>query len=70
MVVYDGSAQGIFTAARAAWMLRYFGATNVRVLNGGLSKWQRDGRPIIENAPLLSATFEESDGDYSFGVAD
>jgi thiosulfate/3-mercaptopyruvate sulfurtransferase len=37
IVVYDN--MGIFTVARAAWMMKYFGATNVRILNGGMKKW-------------------------------
>tara|TARA_B110000285_G_C14961782_1_gene532055 strand:- start:604 stop:780 length:177 start_codon:yes stop_codon:yes gene_type:complete len=37
IVVYDN--MGIFTVARAAWMMKYFGATNVKILNGGMKKW-------------------------------
>jgi thiosulfate/3-mercaptopyruvate sulfurtransferase len=42
IVCYDNV--GIFSAPRAAWMLRYFGAKNVRVLNGGMKKWKAEGR--------------------------
>lgn len=41
---YD--APGMFSAARVAWMLRYFGAKNVRVLNGGLAKWLAEGGAV------------------------
>lgn len=34
-------------AARSQWMLRYYGATNVRILDGGLAKWVGEGRSII-----------------------
>ena len=34
IVMYDHL--GMFSVARAAFMMRYFGASNVRILNGGL----------------------------------
>ena len=34
IVCYDHV--GMFTVARAAWMFRYFGATDVRIMHGGL----------------------------------
>ena len=43
IVVYDN--MGIFTVARAAWMMKYFGATNVKILNGGMKKWSAEGKP-------------------------
>lgn len=45
IVCYD--TQGIFSAPRVAWMLKYFGAENVRILDGGLKKWLIDGRPLV-----------------------
>ena len=44
IVCYD--SQGMFSVARAAWMFRYFGAGNVRILNGGLKKWTAEGRNL------------------------
>ncbi len=41
IVVYDG--MGLFSAARVWWMLKSFGATNVRVLDGGLPAWNAAG---------------------------
>ena len=43
IVVYDDL--GIFSVARAAWMMRYFGATNVKILNGGMKKWLAEWKP-------------------------
>ena len=39
IVVYDSI--GVFSAARVWWMFRYFGASRVSVLNGGLPAWLR-----------------------------
>lgn len=44
IVVYDGA--GIFSSPRAWWMLRAMGHKNVAVLDGGLPKWRREGRPL------------------------
>lgn len=43
IVVYDNSPYR--TAARGWFMLRHFGADRVAILDGGLQKWQREGRP-------------------------
>jgi thiosulfate/3-mercaptopyruvate sulfurtransferase len=42
IVIYDN--YGIYSAPRMAWTLRYFGAENVKVLNGGLKKWVQERR--------------------------
>jgi len=49
VVIYD--QQGIYSAARAWWMFRVFGHTDVAVLDGGLPKWLAEGRPI-EDEPV------------------
>ncbi|OUR76618.1 3-mercaptopyruvate sulfurtransferase [Alphaproteobacteria bacterium 46_93_T64] len=46
IVVYDGS--GIRSAARAWWMIRLFGHEDVAILDGGLVKWQEEGRAISD----------------------
>ena len=49
IVVYDGA--GLFSAPRVWWTFRLFGATNVRILDGGLPKWKAEGRPLDTAAP-------------------
>lgn len=44
IVIYD--TVGLFSAARVWWTFRTMGATNVRVLDGGLPKWRSEGRPV------------------------
>lgn len=43
-VIYD--TLGLFAAARVWWTLRAFGVADVKILEGGLPKWRREGRPI------------------------
>jgi thiosulfate/3-mercaptopyruvate sulfurtransferase len=49
IVVYDGA--GIYSSPRAWWMLRAMGHEDVAVLDGGLPKWKREGRPLEDLAP-------------------
>ena len=44
IVLYDNSPWR--TAARAWWMLRLFGASDIAILDGGLNKWRTEGRPL------------------------
>lgn len=44
ILVYDGT--GLFSAPRAWWMLKAMGHDDVRVLDGGLPKWKKEGRKL------------------------
>ena len=57
IVVYD--RLGLFSAPRVWWNLRVYGATNVRILDGGLGRWKPEGRPLETGAPRapVHATF-------------
>jgi thiosulfate/3-mercaptopyruvate sulfurtransferase len=49
VVVYDDA--DATAAARAWWLLRYFGHVSVRVLDGGFRAWTAAGRPVEPGAP-------------------
>ncbi|QGX99815.1 3-mercaptopyruvate sulfurtransferase [Roseovarius faecimaris] len=51
VVVYDG--QGLFSAARVWWLFRLMGQENIAVLDGGLPKWQAEGREIEDMPPII-----------------
>lgn len=51
VVVYDGS--GLFSAARVWWLFRLMGKTDVAVLDGGLPKWQAEGREMSDMPPVI-----------------
>jgi thiosulfate/3-mercaptopyruvate sulfurtransferase len=53
VVVYD--AAGLFSAPRVWWTFRAFGFAHISVLDGGLPKWRREGRPV-ESGPIAPAT--------------
>lgn len=50
IVVYDASG-GNMSAPRAWWMFRAFGHQDVAILDGGLKKWQAEGRPVEDMPP-------------------
>ncbi|MFI8007689.1 sulfurtransferase [Streptomyces sp. NPDC086010] len=49
VVVYDTA--GIYSAARAWWMLRAMGFDRVAVLDGGLPAWEAAGLPVEDREP-------------------
>jgi thiosulfate/3-mercaptopyruvate sulfurtransferase len=49
VVVYDGADST--AAARAWWLLRYFGHQAVRVLDGGFRAWTAAGQPTVPPDP-------------------
>jgi thiosulfate/3-mercaptopyruvate sulfurtransferase len=53
VVVYD--AANSVAAARAWWVFRYFGLTDVRVLNGGLAAWRAAGGEVTTEVPADGA---------------
>lgn len=49
VVFYD--QKGLASAARGWWLMGLFGHDNAAVLDGGLPKWQREGRAVASGAP-------------------
>ena len=58
VVVYDD--QRFAFAARAWWLLRHYGHTQVTILNGGFSAWKNAGLPVSEGEEDPAAA-----GDFS-----
>jgi thiosulfate/3-mercaptopyruvate sulfurtransferase len=50
VVAYDAHPTAQF-ATRLWWALNYYGHERVVVLNGGLPKWRREGRPLTNAIP-------------------
>src|ERR1700749_2277718 len=50
IVVYDSAV--LYSSPRAWWMLRAMGHEDVVVLDGGLPKWKREGRPLEDMSAM------------------
>ena len=50
IIAYDSA--GLYSAGRAWWMFRVFGHGDIAVLDGGLPKWLREGRPTESGKPM------------------
>lgn len=50
VIAYDAAGGGC-AAARVWWMFRAFGHDKVAVLNGGLTKWTSENRPLETSIP-------------------
>ena len=53
VVSYDDGDSTV--AARAWWMLRFFGHDQVRVLDGGFRAWTAAGQPVTTREPCVAA---------------
>ncbi|MFC7734416.1 sulfurtransferase [Roseomonas sp. GCM10028921] len=58
-VVFYDQAHGLRAAARGWWLMRLMGHEAAYVLDGGLPKWKREGRPVESGEPPAptAATF-------------
>ncbi|QPZ93037.1 3-mercaptopyruvate sulfurtransferase [Thioclava electrotropha] len=51
VVIYD--QHSVFSAPRVWWTFRLMGKTDVAVLDGGLPKWEAEGRPLEDRPPMV-----------------
>jgi thiosulfate/3-mercaptopyruvate sulfurtransferase len=54
-VVFYGDNNNWF-AAYAYWQLKYYGFENVKLLNGGRVKWEKEGRELTTDLPRINPT--------------
>ena len=52
IIIYDTN-EVLFSAARAWWMFKLFGKNDVAILDGGLPKWVKEGRPVEDMRPIM-----------------
>jgi len=52
VIAYDDSFGAM--AARLWWLLRWLGHDAVALLDGGLPRWKREGRPVTTNIPVVT----------------
>ncbi len=51
-VVFYGDKSNWF-ACYALWLFQYYGHQNVRVMNGGRLKWERENRPLVKEGLIV-----------------
>jgi thiosulfate/3-mercaptopyruvate sulfurtransferase len=62
IVLYGGNNN--WFAAYAYWYLRYYGHSDVRLMNGGRKKWELEGRTLTTDVPSRpKTTYTARDGD-------
>jgi thiosulfate/3-mercaptopyruvate sulfurtransferase len=55
VVVFYGDKNN-WWAAYAAWVFHLFGHENIRLMDGGRLKWEKEGRPLTRNVPHYEPT--------------
>jgi len=63
VVAYD-DARGLW-ASRLFWALEYYGHKRARVLNGGLKKWEAEGRELSQEVPEIAKATYSAEPDPS-----
>ena len=55
VVLYDDTSS--LFAARAFWVLKYYGHEDVRILNGGRKQWEAEGWLVIDNPQVTPSQY-------------
>jgi len=54
-VIFYGDKSNWF-ACYALWLFQYYGHQNVKIVNGGRAKWEKEGRPLVKEVSTFTAT--------------
>lgn len=54
-VVFYGDKSNWF-ACYALWLFQYYGHQNVKIMNGGRTKWEQEKRDLVKAVPSFTAT--------------
>jgi len=54
-VVFYGDKNNWY-AAYSFWLFRMYGHENLKIMNGGRTKWEQEGRPYTKEAPTFAPT--------------
>ena len=64
-VVFYGDKSNWF-ACYALWIFQYYGHKNVRIMNGGRAKWEKENRPLTKDIPSYPrASYKAREADAS-----
>jgi len=64
-VVFYGDKSNWF-ACYALWLFQYYGHQNVKIMNGGRLKWEKESRPLVkEVATYAKASYRAKEADRS-----
>lgn len=56
IAVNGKDSTAVTMGTRVYWTLKYFGHTNMALLDGGLKKWQAESRPVAYDNPAIVAS--------------
>ncbi len=54
-IVFYGDKSNWF-ACYALWLFQYYGHKNVKIMNGGRLKWEKENRPLVKDVPSYAET--------------
>ncbi len=64
-VVFYGDKSNWF-ACYALWLFQYYGHQNVKIMNGGRTKWEQENRPLVKDVPKFQrSTYKAKEADTS-----